>query len=185
MVFNPEKQHRKSIRLKNHDYSEKGYYYITVCTQNRENLLCDIDNGHVVLNENGIIVKNTWFDLPNHNANIVLDEFTIMPNHIHAIIIIVGAGSKPAQSGSTQNHGAKTNRAGLEPAPTSSLSEIVRQLKTFSARQINKHRNKQRTPVWQRNYYEHIIRNAEELNKIRVYIANNPLNWQNDKNYRG
>ena len=129
------------------------------------------------LNEFGKIVEWTWHDLPNHVVGIVLDAFVVMPNHVHGIVIIaddVGAGSVGA---------------GSEPAPTTTpappkrhgLPEIVRQLKTFSARRINDHRGMRGVPVWQRNYYEHIIRNDNELNRIREYIMNNPSNWEIDQ----
>ena len=154
----------------------------------------------MIINDFGKIVEFTWFDLPNHNKNISMDLFIIMPNHVHGIIEIVGAGSKPAL---VVNDGARkhrnnfknlsyiyqqeqslSNRAGLEPAPTinKSLPEIVRQFKTFSARRINKKRNKTGVSVWQRNYYEHIIRHDDELNLIRQYIINNPSKWREDEN---
>lgn len=173
-------KNRQSIRLRNYDYAANGAYFVTICTHNRECSLGEIVNGEMVVNELGRLVSTTWMDLPNHNDNIQLDEFVIMPNHIHGIIIIVGAGSKPAQNRQI------IFRAGLEPAPTTNanikLSEIVRQLKTFSARRINQLRNTPRVPVWQRNYYEHIIRNKKSLNQIRDYIQNNPLQWQWDEN---
>jgi REP element-mobilizing transposase RayT len=127
----------------------------------------------MALNEFGEIVQYTWDDLPNHIAGIELDAFVIMPNHVHGIIVITGAGLE------------QKDRAGLEPAPTGTriLPEIVRQLKTFSARRINKKRGTPGLPVWQRNYYEHIIRDEEDLTRIREYIVNNPVNWQTDENY--
>ena len=164
MVLNPEKQQRRSIRLKKYNYSQPGYYFITACTQNRQCLFGEIDNNIMKSGGFGNIVKDTWNDLPNHNYNILLDSFVIMPNHIHGIIQFVGAGSKPAQSG--KNH---------------PLSEIVRQFKTFSARRINKTQNKKGFPIWQRNYYEHIIRNESELDKTRKYIVDNPVTWTEDK----
>lgn len=183
MKYYPDIHHRRSIRLKGHDYAGEGTYFVTLCTYNREYLFGNIIGGSVILNEYGIIVEKTWFDLPNHNSNIVLDEFIIMPNHVHAIII-VGAGSKPAQ-----DCGVGTNRgsAGLEPAPTraTTLPEIVRQLKTFSAKKINIQRKTEGVAVWQRNYYEHIIRSKDELNRIRGYIKNNPINWDTDENFIG
>jgi putative transposase len=100
-------------------------------------------------------------NLPNHNRNIRLDSFIIMPNHIHGIVVI-------------------EDRAGLEPAPT--LSEIVRQFKTFSSRRINKQRDNPGCPVWQRNYHERVIRDEKELSAIRAYIENNPRKWDSDKN---
>jgi len=164
MKYNPEIHHRRSIRLKDYDYSQEGAYFITICTKNRECIFGRIVDGKMQLNKFGEIVRYTWFDLPNHNTNVELDQFIIMPNHIHGIIIItVGAGSEPAP---TQKHG---------------LFEIIRQFKTFSAKRINEIRNTPNLPVWQRNYYEHIIRTEDELHRIREYIINNPLQWQYDR----
>ena len=187
MKYDPEIHHRRSIRLKGYDYLQSGAYFITLCTHNRECLFGEIPVGAgskpalsiVGLEWAGLewaglepaptqyrnIVQFTWNDLTNHITGIVLDEFVIMPNHVHGIIQITGAGLE---------------RAGLEPAPTG-LPEIVRQFKTFSAKRINATRNSPGISVWQRNYYEHIIRNEHELNKIREYIQNNPLNWDSDR----
>lgn len=225
MIFDPAVHHRRSIRLKGYDYTREGGYFITACTHNHENLFGEIVNGEMRLNELGQIVQFTWEDLVNHVNGIELDEFVIMPNHIHGIIIIVGvvgaglepaptepAPTKPATTESAPTESAPTEpattepaptepattepapttiRAGLEPAPTESaptksapttpLSEIVRQLKTFSARRINVVRNTPGTPVWQRNYYEHIIRNDQSYMNIAEYIRDNPAQWEADK----
>ena len=184
MKYNPAIHHRRSIRLKGYSYSQDGVYFVTVCTENRECLLGEIKNSEMILNEYGEITKFTWSDLINHNKNISLDYFVIMPNHVHGIVMImdnenhVGAGSKPAPI-----KFALIKRAGLEPAPTQNgLSEIVRQFKTFSAKRINTLRNTPAIPVWQRNFYDHIIRNEDELIRIREYIENNPIKWDLDKN---
>jgi REP element-mobilizing transposase RayT len=108
--------------------------------------------------------------LPNHYSHIDLDEYVVMPNHFHGIVWIRGDG-----------------RAGLKPAPTADrprahpLSEIVRAFKTFSARRINQMRSTPGMPVWQRDYYERVVRNERELNAIREYIQTNPLRWHLDK----
>ncbi|MBI5664236.1 MAG: transposase [Nitrospirae bacterium] len=197
MTYNRDIHHRRSIRLKEYDYSQAGAYFVTICTQNRECAFGDIVGREMRLNDAGRMVDITWNDLPTHNDNILLDSFIIMPNHIHGIITIVGAGSKPAHvdvahvdSGITyqpgkNRAGLSKDRAGLEPAPTNGtgLSEIVRQLKTFSTRRINQIRNSPGVPVWQRNYYERVIRNEHELHKIREYIINNPSNWETDENF--
>ncbi len=167
MKYDPRRHHRRSIRLKGYDYTRPGAYFVTICSQNRECLFGQIVNGEMRLNEFGEIVARTWYDLPNHVANVQLDAFVVMPNHVHAVIVItaVGAGSERADSNSA-------------PIPKRhALPEIVRQLKTFSARRINQRRGTPGTTVWQRNYYEHIVRNDGELNRIRKYIANNPLHW--------
>lgn len=166
---------RKNIRLQGYDYAKAGAYFITIVTKDREPLFGKIVDGEMVLNAMGELVDYTWKDLINHNPNIGLDEFVIMPTHIHGIIVIfdpVGAGSKPARSGG----------AGYEPAPTKTvpLSEIVRQLKTFSAKRINVLRGTSGVPVWQRNYYDHIIGTDHEYDQIAEYIANNPLTWETD-----
>jgi len=191
--YDPQKHHRRSIRLKGYDYSQAGAYFITICAHNRECLFGEIvtvgagsepapttaptpPTAHMRLNEYGKIVEYTWNDLVNHVAGIELREFVVMPNHIHGIIIIVdnvvGAGSVGA---------------GSEPAPTKThaLPEIVRQLKTFSARRINEKRGTPGVPVWQRNYWEHIIRNEKSHNDIAAYIVNNPAKWEMDKLYAG
>lgn len=192
--FNPEIHHRRSIRLKGFDYSRPGYYFFTICTKGRENIFWEIINKRVQLSNLGKILEITWLDLPNHNSNILLDAFVIMPDHFHGIIriikkeISVGAGSASVVN----------VRAGSEPAPTESLhseiaptaiaqtvvnhplSEIIRQLKTFSARRINEARNMTGISVWQRDYYETIIRNASMLKNIRKYIKNNPLNFEDE-----
>ena len=193
---------RKSIRLPGYDYSAEGGYFITIVTKDREALFGEVVDGEMVLNELGEIVQFTWNDLINHNPDIGLGEFTIMPNHVHGIIMIfepiVGAGSKPAQIDDAQpGAGAKNAEPGAgfpmtqrtrqgaknaEPAPTRAtpLSEIVRQFKTFSAKRINQIRHTPGQPVWQRNYYDHIIGTDREYERIAEYIANNPLYWQSD-----
>jgi putative transposase len=188
MSYNPARHHRRSIRLRGYDYSRPGYYFITICIHDRtKRLFADIpvEAGSVIgagskpapttepalyLTEYGKIVHYTWNDLPNHISGITLDEFIIMPNHIHGIIRITGAGLERAG----------LERAGLEPAPTVALPEIVRQFKTFSSKRINIARNSRGMPVWQRNYYDQIIRNDKSLYFIRNYIRKNPMNWNAD-----
>jgi len=169
MKYNLEMHHRRSIRLQGYDYSNQGAYFVTICTWHRENILGDVYNSVMQLNSFGEIVMKCWQDLQIHYKNIALDEVAIMPNHVHGIIWIngdiVGAGFKPAPT--NIRHG---------------LSEIIRALKTFSSRQMNKNRNTPGTPVWQRNYFDRIIRNEKELNAIREYIINNPLQWDMDEN---
>lgn len=187
---------RRNIRLKGYDYSQPGAYFVTICTRDRACLFGEVADGEMRLNEWGEIVLWTWRDLPNHVPNVQLDAFVIMPNHVHGIIIItdpanapaaVGAGSEPAPT--------QPQPAPAQPAPDQSIAsisggiaakryglpEIMRQFKTFSARRINEQRGTPGLPIWQRNYYEHIIRNEESLNCIRQYIADNPLRWALDQ----
>ena len=168
-------QYRKSMRLKDFDYASEGEYFITIVTHERKALFGEIKDGKMILNEYGRIVEFAWNGLVKHNLNIELDEFVTMPNHVHGIIAIVGAGPRPA---SMMNN---YDRAGLEPAPTVRLPEIVRQFKTFSAKRINELRGSVGIVVWQRGYYDHIIRSEKDYEAICNYIADNPQNWENDE----
>ena len=185
--YNPQIHHRRSIRLKGYDYSQAGAYFITICAHNRECLFGEIVDEEMVLNEYGKLVEYTWADLVNHVEGIELVAFVVMPNHVHGIIDIVGAGSEPARTEPARTEPARTEPAPTEPAPTGryGLPEIVRQFKTFSARRINTLRNTSGTPVWQRNYWEHIIRNEKSYNDIAAYITNNPVQWEIDQLYVG
>ena len=100
MSYDPNKHHRRSIRLRGYDYSQKGIYFVTVCTQNREHLFGKIEKGVMQMNDAGQMVEFTWADLPNHNPHIVLDEFVVMPDHVHGIILITDIGAGSVRSGS-------------------------------------------------------------------------------------
>jgi len=182
MTYNPEIHRRRSIRLKDYDYSQEGAYFVTICAWKKENSFGAIRNGEMLLNDYGVIVIKCWDDLPNHYQHAQLDEFVIMPNHVHGIIVLnVGAGLKPALFDKPALFHAQ--RAGFKPAPTKQhgLPEIVRAFKTFSSRRINDIRNTAGVPLWQRNYYEHVIRDEKKLNSIREYIRCNPLKWEEDE----
>jgi REP element-mobilizing transposase RayT len=175
MPYDPHKHHRRSIRLKGYDYSSAGAYFVTICVEGGESVLGEVVNGEMVLSEYGRIVEACWQDLVNHYKHVILDAFVTMPNHIHFIVIFLDV-----------HVGAGHVRAGLRPAPTNNrkqhgLPEIVRALKSFSSRRINELRDTTGAPFWQRNYYEHIIRNERALNAIREYIKNNPANWLEDQ----
>jgi putative transposase len=148
--------HRRALRLPGFDYSQAGAYFITVCTRNRIMLFGEMIDCDVRLNEIGMLVKQTWDNLPTHYDGIELDAFIIMPNHVHGIIILTDE---------------RKTRCGIP--------EIVRGFKTFSARPVNE-RGGRRGALWQRGYYEHVIRNEKALNRIRDYIVNNPAQWADD-----
>ena len=95
MSYDPNKHHRRSIHLRGYDYSQKGIYFVTACTQNREHLFGKIEKGEMQMNDAGQMVEFTWFDLPNHNPPIVLDEFVVMPDHVHGIILITEPAHYP------------------------------------------------------------------------------------------
>ena len=182
------KRQRRSIRLQGYDYTRQGAYFVTICTRNRACLLGDIVEGRMHLSEAGRLAQVAWEDLPHHYPHVQIDVWVIMPNHIHGIVILTEAQATDddmrvgADPKTDVGAISKINvGAGLKPAPTHhGLSEIVRAFKTFSARRINALHNTVGTPFWQRNYYEHIIRNQSALDRIRQYIADNPARWSED-----
>jgi REP element-mobilizing transposase RayT len=197
MKFDPKIHHRRSIRLPGYDYTRAGVYSITIVTRGREEFFGAVVDGEMKLNQCGQIVDHAWQDLPNHYPHVELDVFCIMPNHVHGIIILkdddagVGAGLRPAPTRPAPTRPAPTEPTPARPAPTGptpagpaptrhSLFEIVRAFKSFSARRINALQASHGTPVWQRNYYEHIIRNNEDYLAKSNYILDNPLNWEKD-----
>lgn len=166
MFLNP-RYNRRSIRLKGFDYTVSGAYFITICTYERECWLGDVIDETFHPSQYGDVVDVAWKDLPSHYSTIELDAFVVMPNHVHGIILLgdsVGAGFKPAPTG-------------VKRLP---LSEVVRGFKTFSARRVIELRSTPGNRVWQRIYYEHIIRDEASLNPIRQYIISNPEQWALD-----
>ncbi|MGL4621895.1 transposase [Chroococcidiopsis sp.] len=191
MKYDPTKHNRHSIRLQNYDYSTAGAYFITICTHQRECIFGEISEGVMQLSQLGQVARSHWMNLPQYHSNLYLETFVFMPNHLHGILIL--HGDRFARAGFDQTSATTTEILSAKPAPTEipgvkstwennqnhakyhALPEIIRGFKTFSARQINKIRRVSNIPVWQRNYYEHIIRNEESLERIRQYIDNNPL----------
>ena len=167
---------RRSIRLRGYDYSTPGAYFITACTHNRLLLFGRVVDGKVEANRIGAVVEDCWSKLPDHYDHVAIDAFILMPNHIHGVITIVGAGLKPALPATIdpKRHG---------------VPEIVRAFKTFSARRINQMRASTGAPVWQRGFYDHVIRGEDELDRVRTYIMDNPRRWHEDAdnpaNWRG
>ena len=158
MKYDPNIHHRRSIRLVGYDYARSGAYFITICTHNRQCIFGDIVEEVMNLNELGNIVRAHWQDLEKHHPNVEIDESIVMPNHLHGIISLDGRSDDRLKS----------------------ISEIIRGFKTFSARRINKILDRKGTPIWQRNYYERIVRTEDELENVRHYIINNPMNWDTD-----
>jgi REP element-mobilizing transposase RayT len=170
------KHHRRSLRLKDYDYSQAGAYFITICTHKKESIFGEIRNREMILNRFGEITKNEWLKAAILRRNVELDEFVVMPNHFHGIIIIeesndVGATRRvaPTKESVTCTHTLKPNTIG----------SIIGQFKSVVTKEIRKKRFTHFR--WQRNYYEHIIRNENDLNEVREYIVNNPLKWELDK----
>ena len=176
---------RRSIRLKGYDYSQDGLYFITICCENKVHRFGKIKNDEMVLNENGTIANNEWFKLLNRYPNFELDVFQIMPNHMHGIISLKNVGATISVAQNTENpmeNIPSQHWAGASPAPT--ISDIVGAYKSLVANgclKLYKSENKIMGKFWQRNYYEHIIRNENAYHTISNYIINNPEKWNDDK----
>lgn len=177
--FNSDIHHRRSMRLKDYDYSQAGAYFVTVCTQNRECIFGEIEDGRMILNETGKAVQAAWDGLPNRFPGIVLDAFTVMPNHCHGIVVLVGAGLARPNSNALPNVNDNIEKGAASSALT--LGTVIRALKAISAINANGILCRSGRPVWQRNYYDHIIRSEDDMNKIREYVETNPSGWHEDE----
>jgi len=174
MRYNPNIHNRKSIRLKEYNYALPGEYFITICTNDKECLFGEIVEEDMKLSQIGAIVQRYWEEIPKHFPNVGLDAFIVMPNHIHGIIVItnsVGAIHELPLQGKLPLPMTKQQRRAML------LPKIIGRFKMNSAKEINMFRNTTGSHVWQRNYYDRIIRDEKELNNIREYIINNPLQW--------
>lgn len=183
MSYHPDYHHRRSIRLRNYDYSQSGIYFITLCTHQRKCLFGQISDGKMELNELGEIVQNEWLRSPEIRKEITLDEWVVMPNHLHGIVII----TKPDQPQNSDlpnllatNHSLPLQGLPIQMKPRS-LSSLIVGFKSATTRQINHCRHASGTSVWQRNYYENIVRNQQSLQNFCEYIRNNPLSWKVDQ----
>ena len=180
-----KRQSRRSIRLQNYDYSQPGGYYLTLVTFQREHLFGEIANGEMVLNEAGKVVSDIWGKLPDRYPNVITDEMVVMPNHFHGALFITddapvvtavpvaAVHEPPLRVDETPEEYRLRRRRMLLP-------KVVGYFKMNTAKAINRILNSSGVPVWQRNYYEHIIRNEDELERIRNYIYYNPQQWEQD-----
>jgi REP element-mobilizing transposase RayT len=151
---------RSSPRAEGYDYTTPGSYFFTIRTYDGVFLFGDINDGVVMRNAFGDTVDECWTGLPQHFPLVILDAFVVMPNHIHGIVML--------------------NQAGLHSKPDYGLSQIVRVLKSFSTRRINDIRATPGAKIWQRSFYDHIIRDDRDLERVRGYIEANPGNWRYD-----
>jgi REP element-mobilizing transposase RayT len=177
MKYDPQKHHRRSIRLKGHDYTQPGAYFVTICAYQRMHVFGEVENGEMILNETGKIARDEWFKTAEIRSyvNLYENEFVIMPNHGHGIIWIVddvGARRRRARTDVIEKFGKPVK---------GSIPTIVRAYKSAVTYAVNGAQNMRGAVLWQKNYYEHIIRDERELNNIGWYIINNPLNWQLDR----
>ncbi len=170
--FDPCVHKRRSIRLKGYDYRQPGAYFVTICTLNREMLLGEIAEdsqraSQLLLDGHGRIATECWLWLAAQYPYVELDEWVVMPNHLHGILVL------------------SDGRGGSRTAPTKPLGRLIGAFKTVSTKRMNDMRGTPGLPVWQRNYYEHIIRDEADLDRIRRYIAENPFRWADDENNPG
>ena len=172
MNFDINSHRRKLIRLRHYDYSQAGAYFITICVQNRECLFGNIIDGEMQLNDVGRMVQSLWKELPIFYFGSEIDEFVIMPNHFHAIIILNESVGAIHESPLRMTAIERRNMA---------IPKMIGRFKMTTSKRINQIRKTPGATVWQRNYWERVIRNEIELNAFREYIANNPLQWHLDK----
>jgi putative transposase len=153
---------RRRLRLRHYDYAQPGAYFITLCSHYRACLFGTIQSGRMEINSFGRVVAETWREQMDRPGSIRTDEWVLMPNHFHALVLI------------------EWEEGGSRAAPTRTLGTIVNAFKTVSAKRLNQLRATLGIPVWQRNYYEHIVRTDGELERIRDYIRANPAKWAED-----
>jgi REP element-mobilizing transposase RayT len=178
--------HRKSTRYKDYDYNLPGYYFVTLCTNKMEYYLGEIKNGDMIYNKYGEITLKCWNGIPEHFQNVELDYYQIMPNHIHGIIIINDVGNAKFTSPTTGKNKMLSKVGNAKIAfPTDRtkmlLSKIIQQFKRQVTIEIKTGFNFKGV-LWQKSFYDRIIRNEKELFRIRKYIDQNPLKWDLNKN---
>ena len=197
-LFN-NKYRIESARLKHWDYSNNGMYFITICTNTMKNYFGKIVDGKVILNKFGKYVEHCWIDIPKHSKYVELDEFVIMPNHIHGIIgidnpndsfsnndnnVVVEtrhALSNNKNSTKETGHALSLQHPRFRNQGKNSISAMVGSFKSA----VTKYANKNNIPFkWQSRFYDHVIRDEKELNNIREYIISNPEQWKKDKYYQ-
>jgi len=162
MRYDPAIHHRRSIRLRDYDYAQSSAYFVTISTYQYVHIFGEVVNDTMHLNAYGQIVTEDWCWLADQYEFVELDAFVVMPNHLHGIIVITGG------------------EGGSRTARTKPLGRLIGAFKTVSTKHINEWRETPSATLWHRNYFEHIIRNDDDLDRIRAYIAANPARWSED-----
>ena len=170
MPFDPNRHRRRSIRLRGYDYRGAGIYFVTLCTASRACLFGDVVDDEMRLHPIGAIVREEWLRTPELRPSVELDEYVVMPNHVHGLLVINDAGPMRA---STETRPVK----GLMPG---SVGAIVGQFKSVTTKRVRREFGQAGRRLWQRNYFERIVRDEEALDRIRRYIIANPANWAKD-----
>ncbi|MBI1815268.1 MAG: AMP-binding protein [Deltaproteobacteria bacterium] len=186
IVASPDVARRRSIRLANYDYTQTGVYFITICAHERRHWFGEILDGQTGLSAYGVVVEECWDAIPQHAHHVELDAFVVMPNHVHGIFAISGVGATHASPSwpdpaphRRATHASPLHRKASGPI-SRSVGAIVGSFKAAVTKRINATRTTPRALVWQHNYYEHVIRTDDELNRIRDYIATNSQRWSLD-----
>ena len=186
--YNPDKHHRKSIRLKGYDYSQAGLYFITICCQNKVHLFGNVINKQMILNDAGKMIEKWFNELQNKFPDVKCHEMVVMPNHIHFIIENIGSVGADLRVCLNDSNFSKTEKRVSEILGEHAGSPLHRVLQWFKTMSTNEYirgvKNNNWIPfdgkLWQRNYWEHIIRNDQSYQKISDYIINNPSKWNDD-----
>lgn len=191
MTCDPHHPLRKSIRLSAPSYKQRCAYFVTVCTHEKQCLLSEVEGQSIHLTKFGEVVRAVWLDLPNRFAGLALDEYILMPNHIHGVLCFVGAGLARPSSASTPE--LLASLGGAEQAPPLqtgggsnsrsnssldySLPDVMRVFKSISTVEVNRAFRRSGRPLWQRSYFDHIIRDSEGMRNHQRYILENPMRW--------
>ena len=196
----PDIYHRRSIRLKGYDYTQPGAYFVTICIQDRDYLLGAIRGAQMILNEAGAMLARWWTELPHKFPAVEIDEYMVMPNHFHGVVVIVDPNPAGADHVVADHAGAAHVGADLRVRPGAGthtgagthvgvpLPTVMQWFKTMTTNEYIWGVKQYgwapfRGKLWQRNYYEHIIRDQNDLDRVRRYIRHNPLNWQKDREF--
>jgi putative transposase len=168
-------KHRRSIRLQHYDYAQAGAYFVTICTQHRACVLGEVVDGQMQLSALGQIVADGWLWLAQQYAHVQLDEWVVMPNHVHGIILLTDEARVDGDKG-----GSRTAPTNPHNVPRKPLGQLVGAFKTVTTKRVNALRETPAAVFWQRDFHEHVIRNEADLARLQTYVANNPLQWMLD-----
>jgi REP element-mobilizing transposase RayT len=185
-MHSDEYESRRSIRLPYYDYTQGGGYFVTICSEDRRCVLGDVRSEQVQLSQLGRIALACWLEIPSHFPDIILDEFVIMPNHVHGILVLradVGVPNNPRSNVGAQNFAPVADEVRIFHVLPNSLGSIIRSYKAAVTQNWRKQRPQLSGSIWQRNYHEHVIRDERDLLKKREYIINNPMKWELDEYY--
>lgn len=179
MAYDPQRHNRQSMRLPDYDYGQPGAYFVTICTNRHKRLFGYVDDHAMHVNQNGRVVREEWHRTADIRDNVSLDAFVVMPNHMHGIVQITFRRGTARRAPTTTHD----DRQFGKPVPGSLLT-IIRAFKSAVTRRINRIHNTPGATVWQRGYYDHVVRNEHDLERIRRYIRENPARWHEDRYYR-